>query len=437
MKLQKKIFLALLVASSLKSISQVKIEVGGTTIPDNSAMLDISSSSKGLLTPRMTTDERNLISLPATGLLIYNTDDAGFNVYNGTTWKDFTTAYKTISVSGDIYTDTTVDQVATGMTISPPAGTYDINFNSVCKNAYGTTSTTVTKSIGDAASELLPLNNLLKALPAAPNAGSLSPTFSGGTIYPGVYDVATIQVYGTVTLDAQNNPDAIFVFRASGDMYTHAPIVVLAGGAQACNIFWVATGAITIGAGTTIFGIVFSNGAVSTANYSYLEGRMFTTMGAIDFGGGYAHMPTTLSNTIDIGSLANFIMISGGGALSTAATCDFTGGIATKSGAINMVHTPTGTGTGAVKYEVGGTFTYTSTVAGENNIDSLADFSVFQGGNKVTDSVQLFNCNSGLKNINLHAVATVASGEAIEVHWKKTTAKLQLGNRTLTLIKIK
>jgi hypothetical protein len=436
MKIQKQFLLSLLFVSSLTAISQVGI---GVANPDKSAILDVSSSSKGLLTPRMTTVERNLISVPATGLLIYNTDEAGFNVFNGTIWKDFTTGYKTITGSGDIFTDVATDEVATGMTISPPAGTYDVNFNSVCKNAYGTTTSIVTKSIGQATEELLPLYNLLKALPVSTIVTHPLATYNDETILPGVYETATIAISGTVTLDANFDPDAIFVFRSNGAMGSVSVGSVLAtirliNGAQACNVFWLAEGAITIGASTTIKGVILSNGgALSIAAGTNLEGRMFTTMGAIAFGPGYAHMPSTYSKKIDLGSLAYFIMISGGGALSTAGVCDFSGGIATKAGAITVV----GTANGAVLYGVNDTFQTTTTVAGENNIDSIADFSVYRNGVLIPDSLQSFNCNSGLKNINLHTVATVAAGEALDIRWKKTTAKLQLGNRTLTLIKIK
>jgi hypothetical protein len=55
--------------------------------PDNSAMLHIKSSSKGLLIPRMTQAERNAIVLPAMGLMIFQTDETvGFYYYNGSSW---------------------------------------------------------------------------------------------------------------------------------------------------------------------------------------------------------------------------------------------------------------------------------------------------------------------------------------------------------------
>jgi hypothetical protein len=68
-------------------------QTGGAAInatnadPDPSAMLDVSSSSKGILIPRMTASQKNSISNPANGLLIYQTDDmVGFWYYNGTLW---------------------------------------------------------------------------------------------------------------------------------------------------------------------------------------------------------------------------------------------------------------------------------------------------------------------------------------------------------------
>jgi len=68
-------------------MAQVAINATGAA-PQSSAMLDVSSTTKGLLIPSMTLVQRNLIASPATGLLIFQTDaTSGFYYYNGTSWQ--------------------------------------------------------------------------------------------------------------------------------------------------------------------------------------------------------------------------------------------------------------------------------------------------------------------------------------------------------------
>ncbi|NIV15594.1 MAG: hypothetical protein GWN62_31345, partial [Aliifodinibius sp.] len=60
-----------------------------TTSPDTSAILDLTSTTKGFLPPRMTTTERNNISTPAAALTVYNTSKNKMEYYDGTIWKEF------------------------------------------------------------------------------------------------------------------------------------------------------------------------------------------------------------------------------------------------------------------------------------------------------------------------------------------------------------
>lgn len=79
--------ICLLVLFSITAEAQVGV---GTITPDPSAQLDVTSSSKGLLVPRMSFSDRNLIGSPATGLLIYQTNNTpGFYYYNGSAWVPF------------------------------------------------------------------------------------------------------------------------------------------------------------------------------------------------------------------------------------------------------------------------------------------------------------------------------------------------------------
>lgn len=60
----------------------------GTANPNTSAALDVTSTTGGVLVPRLTTAQRNAIATPANGLLIYNTDDSKFNFWNNLKWSE-------------------------------------------------------------------------------------------------------------------------------------------------------------------------------------------------------------------------------------------------------------------------------------------------------------------------------------------------------------
>ena len=88
-----------LAAVLLTATTQAQVGVG-TTTPDASSALDITSTTKGLLIPRMTETQRDAISSPATGLMIYQTDGTvGFYYYNGSSWSEVAATSKTYSVN--------------------------------------------------------------------------------------------------------------------------------------------------------------------------------------------------------------------------------------------------------------------------------------------------------------------------------------------------
>lgn len=87
------LFIMLLVAAV-----SVQAQVGiGTPTPASSAQLDVSSTTKGFLPPRMDSTQRNAIVSPATGLTIYNTTLNSVQVYNGTAW------FSTVHFIGERY----------------------------------------------------------------------------------------------------------------------------------------------------------------------------------------------------------------------------------------------------------------------------------------------------------------------------------------------
>lgn len=81
----------LIVDEILSANSDVHI-LGATSIGSNTtasaAILDITSNNKGVLIPRMTTSQRDVISNPVAGLMIYNTSVNEFSYFNGTNWEN-------------------------------------------------------------------------------------------------------------------------------------------------------------------------------------------------------------------------------------------------------------------------------------------------------------------------------------------------------------
>ena len=68
---------------------------------DATAILDVKSTGKGMLIPRMTTAQRTGITTPATGLLVFDTDTIAFWYYNGTAWTKLDAAGNNWSVTGN------------------------------------------------------------------------------------------------------------------------------------------------------------------------------------------------------------------------------------------------------------------------------------------------------------------------------------------------
>jgi hypothetical protein len=102
------------------------------------------------------------------------------------------------------------------------------------------------------------------------------------TIAPGTYSSSSLGVTGTVTLDAGGNPNARFVFESdSGLDVAAASQIVLAGGAQACNVYWRLGGSATFGSGSTFAGVVIADDSITAAAGADFTGRLIAANGAV------------------------------------------------------------------------------------------------------------------------------------------------------------
>lgn len=87
--MKKGLLLILFSFTVLSSMAQVGI---GTLTPNPSAVLDISSSDKAVLFPRLTTAQRNAIVNPVAGMMVFNTDSACIEIFRGVNWFNICTA---------------------------------------------------------------------------------------------------------------------------------------------------------------------------------------------------------------------------------------------------------------------------------------------------------------------------------------------------------
>lgn len=103
----------MVISVALRSIALAQSVGIGTVSADASAKLDISSTNSGLLPPRMSATERNLIPSPAAGLIIYNTTSNAIEFYNGTSWYNISNAIAS-QISNSIFASTPLNKLIGG-----------------------------------------------------------------------------------------------------------------------------------------------------------------------------------------------------------------------------------------------------------------------------------------------------------------------------------
>lgn len=111
------------------------LSLGSGTDAAASALLDLASTTKGFLPPRMTEAQRDAIASPATGLVIYNTDTDALNYYDGDSWEAVGSGTGASVLNSTVLSSGTFPQ-SNGSTIVSAGSFYNLGSMNVEKGVY-------------------------------------------------------------------------------------------------------------------------------------------------------------------------------------------------------------------------------------------------------------------------------------------------------------
>ena len=128
-------------------------------------------------------------------------------------------------------------------------------------------------------------NNLITAYDEAAGRTpftSLPAELGGRTLVAGVYRVGAAQLTGTLTLNGQGDPRAVFIFQVSSSLITASNSrVALINGLSSCNVFWQVSTSATLGTGTRFVGTIMALTSISLDTGAALQGRALARNGAV------------------------------------------------------------------------------------------------------------------------------------------------------------
>jgi Ice-binding-like len=138
-------------------------------------------------------------------------------------------------------------------------------------------------------------------------AVTVAGNLGGQTLVPGLYKSATsLEISsGDLTLDAQGDTNAVFIFQMGSTLITTVGRqVILSGGAQAANIFWQVGSSATIGGSSVFKGTIMADQSITMNTSATLEGRALARNGAVALDANTITIPNTVTAAVILVSAA-------------------------------------------------------------------------------------------------------------------------------------
>jgi hypothetical protein len=365
-----------------------------------------------------------------------------------------TTADFTIFSTVGAITNTGISQVTGHVGTNSGASTGFGNVDGVMHNNNGTTA----QSTADLTVAYNQLNSAIPNFFIAPLLGN------GQVLTQGVYSIPSVSTLNLqLTLDAQNDPNAIFIFQIDGAFASTAfSEVLLLNGAQACNVFWKIEGLVNLATGTIMKGNIIANNSAIIINTSVnLEGRALSTSGAISVNGVTATKPLGCAAAILTGPIPPnlnaaicYTIFSSNGSVSNAGTSFVTGDIGTNVGlttgfdplnVTGIIHPIPDTSTASVASDLLVAYNYCNVLPFDIELLYPAQFgnnlvltphtyllnaatsfngNLYLNGQNNTDAVFVIQINGALTTSTFAKVFLINGTQAKNVFWKVDGAVL-------------
>lgn len=164
---------------------------------------------------------------------------------------------------------------------------------------------------------------------------------NGQILNAGTYSISSAATLNLdLTLDAQSNANAVFIFKINGSLSTNASAKIkLINGAKACNVYWKVEGLISCASGSTLRGnFIANNAAINLNTGDTLEGRAFAISGAVTVDGVFAYTPIGCGSPVlngptapVLGTAACYALFSTNGAVTNSGITTVTGDVGSNS----------------------------------------------------------------------------------------------------------